>query len=65
MTARALALLASGPLGAAIARGAPDPLPAEPPIGGILWSVVVPAFLLAVALAATVMLYRHFSARGR
>jgi hypothetical protein len=37
------------------------PLPAEPPIGGVFWAVVVPALLLASATAATVMLYRHFA----
>ncbi len=39
------------------------PIPAEPPIGGVLWSVVVPAALFAVAFAATWMLYRHFAKR--
>lgn len=37
------------------------PLPAEPPIGGPFWSVVVPALLLLVATGATVLLYRHFA----
>lgn len=40
------------------------PLPAEPPIGGPLWSVVVPALLLVLATVATVLLYRHFAGRG-
>lgn len=39
-------------------------IPAEPPIGGPLWSVAVPALLLVVAVAATVLLYRHFARRG-
>ena len=38
-----------------------DPIPAEPPIGGPLWTIVVPAALFAVALLATVLLYRRFS----
>ena len=40
------------------------PLPAKPPIGGPLWSVVVPALLLLVATAATWLLYRHFARKG-
>lgn len=39
-------------------------LPAEPPIGGPLWSLVVPALLLLVATAATWLLYRHFARKG-
>jgi len=37
------------------------PLPAESPIGGPLWSYVVPAALLATATLATLLLYRHFA----
>ncbi len=37
------------------------PLPAESPIGGPLWSYVVPALLLSVATASTVLLYRRFA----
>lgn len=44
--------------------GADVPLPAEPPIGGPLWSVVVPALLLLVATVATVLLYRRFAGDG-
>ena len=41
-------------VGAAAAAGAaPDPLPAEPPFGGVMWSYVVPAILFAIALGAT------------
>ena len=39
--------------------------PAEPPFGGVIWSFVVPAILFAVALGATVLLYRHFAGRDR
>ena len=35
-------------------------LTADPPIGGFLWSVVVPALLLLVAAGATWALYRRF-----
>jgi len=38
-----------------------EPIPASPPIGGPLWSWVVPALLLAFASAATWLLYRHFA----
>ena len=44
--------------------GEVKPLPAEPPIGGALWEIVVPAILFLFALTATVMLYRHFARRG-
>lgn len=37
------------------------PLPADPPIDGPFWSVVVPAALLAVSTAATWLLYRMFA----
>jgi hypothetical protein len=39
------------------------PLPAEAPIDGPFWTHVVPVLLFGVALAATLMLYRHFSGR--
>jgi len=38
-----------------------EPIPAEPPIGGPLWSIFVPALLFGVATAATWLLYRRFS----
>jgi len=50
---------------AAAAEAAPDPLPAEPPFGGVMWSFVVPAVLFAIALGATIFLYRHFAGRDR
>jgi len=38
------------------------PLPAETPLHGpVLWGIVIPALLLAVATGATVALYRHFA----
>jgi hypothetical protein len=46
-------------------QATPDPLPAEPPFVGVMWSFVVPAILFAVALGATVLLYRHFAGRDR
>lgn len=41
------------------------PLPAESPIEGPLWSVVIPALLLAVACLGTLLLYRHFAGQDR
>ena len=39
-------------------------LPApQPPFGGVMWSYVVPAILFAIALGATIFLYRHFAGR--
>lgn len=52
-------------LAAATAGAQPEPLPATPPAGGVVWSIVVPALLFSVALGATVMLYRHFARRDR
>jgi len=37
------------------------PIPADPPIGGALWEIVVPALLLAFSSLATWLLYRHFA----
>ena len=65
MTARIAAFALVGPVAAAVARAAPEPLPAEPPFGGVMWSFVVPAILFAVAFGATVLLYRHFAGRDR
>lgn len=45
-------------LGAATSTGR---IPAQPPIGGAVWTIVVPAALLLVALLSTYLLYRHFS----
>jgi hypothetical protein len=39
----------------------PIPLPAESPLGGPLWSYVVPAALLTLASVGTLLLYRHFA----
>jgi hypothetical protein len=38
----------------------PAALPA-PPLTGSFWSLVVPAALLVVSVAATWLLYRHFA----
>ena len=65
MTARIAAFTLVGAVVAAVARAAPEPLPAEPPFGGVMWSLVVPAILFAVAFGATVLLYRHFAGRNR
>ena len=37
------------------------PLPAEPPIGGPGWTVVVPALLFLVTAAGTWALWRRFA----
>ena len=42
----------------------PAPLPADPPIGGSIWTVVIPAFLLVGSFLATYLLYRRFSKGG-
>jgi hypothetical protein len=57
---RAFAL---GALVAAASQAPADraPLPAQPPIGGPIWTVVVPAVLLVVAIWGTWLLYRHFA----
>ena len=39
------------------------PIPVEPPIDGIFWSIGVPAVVFAIALYATYRLYRHFAGR--
>ena len=65
MTARIAAFTLVGAVIAAVGRAAPEPLPAEPPFGGVMWSFVIPAILFAVAFGATVLLYRHFAGRNR
>jgi hypothetical protein len=47
---------------AAILQGT-QPLPASPPIGGPLWTLVIPALLLVVAFLATWGLYRRFAGK--
>jgi hypothetical protein len=37
------------------------PLPAGPPIGGPIWTVVVPAVLFLGSFIGTYLLYRKFS----
>jgi hypothetical protein len=39
-----------------------EAIPAEPPIGGPFWTVILPAALFAVSFAATFLLYRRFAA---
>lgn len=50
---------------ALIQSGELAPLPVGSPIGGPLWSVVIPALLLVVASVCTLLLYRHFANQGR
>ena len=48
---------------AAVVQTAPamPPLPADPPIGGLVWTLVVPAVLLVGSLLGTYLLYRRFA----
>jgi len=39
------------------------PLPVDPPIGGVLWSIVIPVLLWLVTAGATYLLYRHFAGK--
>jgi hypothetical protein len=38
-----------------------EPLGVDPPIGGVIWTVVIPAVLLLGSFLATYLLYRKFS----
>jgi hypothetical protein len=40
-----------------------EPLPVGSPLGGVLWTWVVPTVLFAVAALATWLLYRYFANR--
>ena len=51
----------AGLLLAALQDSARAALPAEPPIGGPGWTVVVPAILFLVTAAGTWALWRHFA----
>ena len=39
----------------------PVPLPADPPIGGAIWTVVIPAVLLIGSSLGTFLLYKRFA----
>jgi hypothetical protein len=65
MTVWATALTVVGIAVSTAAQAGPDPLPAQPPFGGAIWSYVVPALLFAIAFGATILLYRHFAGRHR
>lgn len=57
-----LALVATEALSAAVqATPGLAPLPADPPIGGPVWTIVVPALLLFGSFAATYLLYKRFA----
>jgi hypothetical protein len=45
--------------------GGPAPLPADPPIGGPIWTVVVPAILLIGSTLGTYLLYKRFAGGER
>jgi hypothetical protein len=47
------------------AVAAPAALPAEPPIDGPFWTIVVPAILFLISAGATFLLYRHFLRAGQ
>ncbi|MFH1766346.1 MAG: hypothetical protein ABIF09_19355 [Gemmatimonadota bacterium] len=58
----ARALEAAWALGAALqATPGMAPLPADPPIGGPIWTVVIPALLLIGSFLATFFLYKRFA----
>jgi len=38
-----------------------SPLPAGPPIGGVVWTVVIPALLLLGSFFGTYLLYKRFA----
>ena len=38
-----------------------QPLPADPPIGGAVWTVVIPAILFVGSFMGTYLLYKRFS----
>lgn len=38
-----------------------QPLPAESPISGPFWTLILPALLFAVSFLATFLLYRRFA----
>jgi hypothetical protein len=44
-----------------LAQAAIIPIPAEPPLSGPWWTLVLPAALFAVSFLATWLLYRRFS----
>ena len=39
----------------------PAPLPAEPPIGGPIWTIIIPAVLFLGSFMGTYLLYQKFS----
>lgn len=63
LTAAAYPAIASGWSAAAAAQeaGPMARLPADPPIGGLIWTVIIPAALLVGSFLATYLLYRRFS----
>ena len=38
-----------------------QPIPADPPIGGPFWSLIVPILVFGGSLASTYLLFRHFA----
>jgi hypothetical protein len=58
MLGRIWAALQHGPEGT-------GPLPVDPPIGGPVWTVLIPAVLFIGSFLGTYLLYRRFSREGR
>ena len=63
MAAMAAALAGSARAVGAALQATPGmaPLPADPPIGGAIWTVVVPALLLLGSSLGTYLLYKRFA----
>ena len=58
----AVAMVAVAVVGAALqVTPGMAPLPADPPIGGPIWTVVIPAVLFCGSLLGTYLLYRRFA----
>jgi hypothetical protein len=47
------------------AATARTPFPAEPPIDGPFWTILLPAILFLISATATFLLYRHFLRAGQ
>jgi len=63
-----MAAVAAAWVGPALAFGAAlqatpgmAPLPADPPIGGAIWTVVIPAVLFSGSFLGTYLLYKRFA----
>ena len=41
-----------------------EPLPADPPIDGVVWTVLIPTLLFVGSFLGTYLLYKRFSKEG-